>query len=309
MWYDGGSHTLGDNSAAVHGQIFNADGSKAGAEFLVNTTTARTSIFPRRHGARRIVRLRPRDIYAQVFGADGSKVGAEIWVKAAAGIQVEPDIATLVDEVNGADAGFVITWADSTGDGLDIRAQRYDANGSKVGSDFLVNTATALHQEDPAVAGLTNGRFVVAWESSSGGTDTVRLQIFNADGSKFGTEFGATAFVIANQDDPSITALAGGRFIVTWTNEYNGEINSYGQIFNANGTRGAGTSCRTRLRTGPARRTSPRSRTAASWRRGRRTMARAITASSVSCSMRTRPSRVANSSYPPRWRAIRRRQV
>ena len=46
MWEDD-SHTLNDTSDAVHGQIFNADGSKAGAEFRVNSTKDGEQIFPR----------------------------------------------------------------------------------------------------------------------------------------------------------------------------------------------------------------------------------------------------------------------
>src|SRR5258707_1206122 len=64
----------------------------------------------------------------------------------------------------------------------------------KWGTEFLANTTTAGNQFQNITAGLTNGRFVVAWlDDSATGIDqagtAVRGQIFNADGSKAGAEF------------------------------------------------------------------------------------------------------------------------
>src|SRR5262245_58516160 len=85
MWTDD-SHTLGDASRAVHGQIFHADGSKAGLEFRANTDTAEdqleATIMPLPNGGflavwASFVSFLEADLRAQVFNPDRSKAGAE----------------------------------------------------------------------------------------------------------------------------------------------------------------------------------------------------------------------------------------
>ena len=86
-------------------------------------------------------------VKAQVFTADGDRSGPEILVNTATpSDQVEPQITAL------ANGGFVVTWADlslgvggATGDssGNAVKAQVFAADGTRVGSEILVNTATA----------------------------------------------------------------------------------------------------------------------------------------------------------------------
>ena len=85
--------------------------------------------------------------------------------------------------------GFVVTWAGYNQDGHEygIFAQRYDTSGAPVGDEFQVNTETDQGQQDPVVAMLDDGSFVVTWESryqDSGSTWGVYSQHFNADGTK-----------------------------------------------------------------------------------------------------------------------------
>jgi hypothetical protein len=240
MWSDE-SQTLGDDDLyAVHGQIFNADGSKAGAEFLVNTTIEGAQALPAVIGlaSGKFVatwvsnHFGDSDVYAQVFNPDGSKQGGQFRVNTVtAGKQENQDIAAL------SGGGFAVTWTDQSGNDTDIHAQVYAANGAKVGGEILVNPPSAFDRTDPTVTGLTNGQFVVAWRAETGGKDVVRLQTFDANGAKVGAELSATQLVTADQTDPNITALAGGRFVVSWTNELNGNHDVHGQIFNADGTR------------------------------------------------------------------------
>ena len=66
------------------------------------------------------------------------------------------------------DGGYVVVWTDDSligGDSSDsaIKAQRFDADGNKVGGEFLVNTTTTATQTAAAVATLASGRFVVTW--------------------------------------------------------------------------------------------------------------------------------------------------
>ena len=67
-----------------------------------------------------------------------------------------------------ADGDFVVAWQSYGQEGSDygVYAQRYDASGAAVGSEFRVNTITSNTQAAPSVAVDADGDFVVAWASS-----------------------------------------------------------------------------------------------------------------------------------------------
>ena len=95
------------------------------------------------------------------------------------------------------------------------------SNAIKSGPELLVNTATGSHQNDPAIAALGDGRFVVTWTdwSATGGdtsTAAIRAQIFNADGDKLDEEFLVNTTTTQGQNMPAVTALADGRFLIAW---------------------------------------------------------------------------------------------
>jgi Ca2+-binding RTX toxin-like protein len=159
---------------------------KSGREFLVNTTTGSFQFEPTITAladGRFVVAWAdtsstsadPSDfaVRAQVFDADGSKSGAEFLVNSTTvGSQFAPTITAL------ADGRFVVAWTDLSKTGADtsgraVRAQVFDADGSKSGAEFLVNSATVNDQHEPAIAALADGRFVVAWtDYSLTGADT-----------------------------------------------------------------------------------------------------------------------------------------
>lgn len=78
-----------------------------------------------------------------------------------------------------ADGGFIAVWVttDPTqdGDGNAIKAQLFDAAGSKAGIEFLVNSAANGEQFTPQVATLDNGNFLVTSVTnvSDDGTDGI----------------------------------------------------------------------------------------------------------------------------------------
>lgn len=85
-----------------------------------------------------------------------------------AGQQSGPVIAKL------ASGGWVVVWQTDT-NSLDLRGQIYDANGGKTGGEFAVNAVTAAAQGAPAVAGMADDGFIVAWaDARSDAADIVR---------------------------------------------------------------------------------------------------------------------------------------
>ena len=113
--------------------------------------------------------------------------------------------------------GFVIVRSVLT-DALDqvVRAQIFDAAGNKVGADFALDIPAI--SGETVVAPLSNGGFVVAFDAQYDGVGSsgfsVKLQAFDAAGREVGREGRLDSNIGFQQ--PQITALAGGDFVVSW---------------------------------------------------------------------------------------------
>lgn len=106
--------------------------------------------------------------------------------------------------------------------------------------EFQVNTYTNSSQSSPVIATLADGKFVIAWHSQNQDNNTpgVYGQMYNSDGSVFGSEFLINSHSPSTQGGPAIEALNGGGFVVSW-NSYlqDGSLTGiYSQQYLANGT-------------------------------------------------------------------------
>ena len=209
----------------IFAQRFDADGSSAGSEIQVNTTTADDQKEPavaELGGVGFVVTWESKNqdgdgkgIFAQVFDVDGVKVGSEIQVNTTTSKdQDKPAVAEL------SEGGFVITWEskDQDGDGEGIFAQRVDSEGAKLGGEIQVNTTTSDDQKEPSVTALSGGGFVLTRESKNqdGDGKGVFTQVYDKDGDTVGSETQVNTTIASDQDKPSIVALADGGFAVAW---------------------------------------------------------------------------------------------
>jgi hypothetical protein len=152
-----------------------------------------------------------------------------------------------------ASGGFVVIWDDFSKTGGDtdlwaVRAQLFNAEGARVGEEFLVNTATYHGQQDSHVAALANGGFVITWSDVPTGFDdmtSVKAQIYDAAGARVGSEITANTTIIGDQFGPNVSGLPGGGFVIVWTDRdqaspYDLQGNIFGQIFSASGQKVGG---------------------------------------------------------------------
>ena len=108
------------------------------------------------------------------------------------------------------------------------------------GTDIQVNTFTSSDQIYPSVTALTDGGFVVTWSSDGqdGSGYGIYGQRYAADGTPVGSEFRVNTYTSNDQVYSSVTALADGGFVVTWSSD--GQDGSgygiYGQRYAADGT-------------------------------------------------------------------------
>jgi hypothetical protein len=236
VWTDG-SLLGGDASGTgIKAQVFDAAGTKVGAEFRVNTTVTGAQDNPvvtTLNSGNVVVAWQDASdgsgtgVRARILNSSGAEVLAEFLVNTTTtGAQGTPTITAL------STGGFVVSWRDDSTTGGDnasssIKAQIYDANGAKVGSEYLVNTSIAGAQTDPQVDAMSDGRFVISWTDASGGrsadanVDTgvpgIRAQIFDATGAKIGTEFLVNQVKHVEQNESSLIVLNSGDFVVAWT--------------------------------------------------------------------------------------------
>ena len=162
------------NGDGIYAQRFNAAGVAQGSEFHVNTYTSGDQLFPivgmDATGDFVIVWTSQYQdsgstgVYGQRFNAAGIAQGTEFQVNTfTTGNQLNPYVAM------DAAGDFVATWA-SNGqdqDSFGIYAQRFNADGTHDGGEFLVNSYTTGSQSGSVTAFDAQGDFTIAWQSSS----------------------------------------------------------------------------------------------------------------------------------------------
>ena len=275
IWADfsgGVGGASGDTSGgAVKGRLFAADGTPAGNEFLVNSATADNQqgfIVARLADGGFVVAWQDSSlgvggaggdasglaVKAQMFNSTGAKVGGEILVNTA--VAGDQRLSGVVGLEGG---GFAAIWRDSSmgvggagGDasGTAVKAQVFAANGDRVGSEILVNTATAGAQDSSQIVATANGGFVIVWGDASAGVGgaggdasgrAIKAQAFNAYGLPIGGELLVNSTTSGDQTAPQLTALPGGGFAVNWQDASGGaEFDIRAQAYVGAGTSTSG---------------------------------------------------------------------
>ncbi|KQP13175.1 cadherin domain-containing protein [Pseudorhodoferax sp. Leaf267] len=155
------------------------------------------------------------DILMQRFDAAGVKLGSETVVNTVtAGQQRRADIAM------DAQGNFVVVWVgNGPGDSNGVFMRRFNAAGSALGDEVLVNTTTAGDQNEVRVGMHDDGRFAIAWTDYIGrvGTDgtfgagpgNVTGVVVESQNNQIGGRGAGEANVIAGQSGAGVAILSG----------------------------------------------------------------------------------------------------
>jgi len=232
----------------IYAQIFTAGGAKSGAAFQVNTTTTSDQTLPSvaaLPGGGFVMSWTSNGqdgsslgVYAQRYDADGQPARREFRVNTATAH--EQSTSRVIPLPGDA---FVITWqgVEGAGLGLGIYAQRYNATGVKQGPAVHVNTTTAGDQSAPAGTLLSDGGYLITWQSDGqdGSGTAIYAQRYDAAGAAAGANFRVNTFTAGNQWQPSVSGFSDGGFVVTWTsNQQDGSGQGiFGQVFDADGVK------------------------------------------------------------------------
>ncbi len=144
----------------------------------------------------------------------------------------------LVPRITTAGTAILMGWEDwgvAESDGAGARVRSFTEDGvpqslPAVGSttDFPANTTSTADQYGVAMAGHSDGRFVVAWTDTSnaagGGTD-VRAMMFDGDGNRLANpQSGTSDFVVhttttGTQQQPAVSISDQGLILIAWSDD------------------------------------------------------------------------------------------
>jgi hypothetical protein len=144
------------------------------------------------------------------------------------------------DIASSAGGSSVVVWVDSfSNTDRDIRAQRLDANGAKVGPEIAVSLSS-LDESEPAVAMDVRGDFVVTWTQAQPNGDTnVVARRFDPAGNPLGAliQVGAGTF---KENNPNVAMNDAGSFTVAYVRDttnnnpdvFAKQYDAFGNLFN-----------------------------------------------------------------------------
>jgi hypothetical protein len=234
-----------DADESIQARRYDADGDAVGSEFQVNTYTTGMQSFPD-SGVDDLGRVAivwgsngspgtdqdGASVLGRLFDADLSPVGGDFQVNAVGtGDQLTPTVARR------ASGGFVVAWSSqNASDNYGIRARRFDAAGSPLGSDFLVGSNGYPVASWPQVA-ADESKFVVTWHDygQSAGTDdsyfSIQARAFDGSGTPLGPDFQVNQTTPGYQWMSSVAMVPDGGFVVAWTSDGSaGSDSSYDSI-------------------------------------------------------------------------------
>lgn len=141
-----------------------------------------------------------------------------------------------------ANGNILVVWTSTvdTGEegdqGDDLVGQIFDPLGNMIGGEIQLNTNRYVDDENnPSIAALPNGGFVVVFEDNDNGVISLRLETYDQDGSFLESPFfehdGSTDF--PNFNDPVVAASSNTSVMVAYEKEVaSGDVDIYFRIYN-----------------------------------------------------------------------------
>ena len=210
--------------AGVFGQRYDAAGSRLGGEFQVNSYTSfrqwQPDVSSDPEGNFVVVwnSLYQDGAFEGVFGQrydpSGLPLGEEFQVNTQTSqSEYRPRVAS------DSSGSFTVVWSSDSGSFQRrpaVNAQRYDATGFPIGTEFQVNTSAINTFGGPDISLSPNRAAVVTWHGDDESAFGVFGQAYDADGSPRGEEFQVSTFTPQGQSYSTVSMRPGGDFAVVW---------------------------------------------------------------------------------------------
>lgn len=220
----------------IYGQRYDAEGNRVGSEFRIAGTNANTPAIAELQNGDLVVTWQglgdDGDIYGRLLHADGSQDAIFKVNEYTTSSQSRSDVTALDN------GGFVVVWVSQGQDGSEagVYGRLYDANGLAMAEEFQVNSKALYYQDLPSITSLADGDFLVTW-AHNGDHYEIFGQRYSRDGIPEGDEFQINTVARGMQNQPDITALPDGGFVVTWLSPDANGYGIVGQVFDAYGAK------------------------------------------------------------------------
>ncbi len=149
------------------------------------------------------------DIAFQRYDSSGISQGGVTTVASGAGDQ--GDVALAMD----SSGDFVVAWEDNASGANDVRARRYNADGSAQNGVLEVASGAGI-QENSEVIMDACGSFILTWEDNVGGNDDIKGRRYNSNGDALVSAFMANATTADNQSNPAIAIDDNSGSVIVW---------------------------------------------------------------------------------------------
>ncbi len=116
--------------------------------------------------------------------------------------------------------GYMVVWQSNMMGTYDVFGRVYADDGTPTGAEFIPHDSLEKAQSYPRVAALSDGRFVVVWESypTASVGSSIWAQLVNPDGTEAGTEFKVNeADGKWSSEGLDVAGFDKGGFVVVWT--------------------------------------------------------------------------------------------
>lgn len=179
--------------------------------------------------------LEDRQLLTGSYGAEILSNGDGVAADGVVINQNQPDDVNDPKVGVAADGSYVVAFGyQDTPTDSDIYFQRYGSDGARLGSHTIV-ARTGFNETNPGVAVAPDGRFVVVYQTNISGVESIRAQLYNADGSSRSSEI-FVSNAVDDQTDPSVTIANNGDFVVTWQDDDQTDTDVIYRRYNADGT-------------------------------------------------------------------------
>ncbi len=145
--------------------------------------------------------------------ATGQPTTGETKLSSVPGLAANPAIA------GAANGGFAVAWEAVDGSSQGVFARLFAKSAAPRGAEFRVNSTVQGLQRRPALTADSNtGGWLLVWQGQAGSIKDSHVygQFLGAGGSFIGPQIRVSKGVAQGQVSPSVAAVAGGHFLVTW---------------------------------------------------------------------------------------------
>lgn len=213
-----------ENSVDIYARIYAVNGTPAGSEFLVNTSTnicANPSIAASAGGGFMVAWTEINSL----IPTDNMDVMGRVFTGGAVGgttrrLNTETYGDQFAPRVKAAGNDFLAVWTSLQQDGSfeGVFGRFLNSDGTVNGAEFRVNSTTALGQKFPAIASDGNSRFFVAWSSFVGGANSMDL---------FAQRYGPLLQPLPPPDAPFVTTLSSSSLALSWVAQSGFSVANY----------------------------------------------------------------------------------